>query len=361
MNSQLEDRPGKQQYTFTKDHVLAIQPLPYAELQTTSDSLYVRTDHEIYPTSSLGRLIASGIITKKSTVELKYSVGKKKQSAEYDEYQFHRPLRDERVYDGEYPDDNDPGYETNLNENDCLQFSECINVANQTGDTALMDRMLALNDGPSAYYAAHAATDKNMFGVSNAKNIRLLSTIPETAKNNYAAPDDGQSYAIVRRKHVDKRSDYHIAFVVYQHNGVNVTLEAEADNKDNYMPKFCLYDTNPLGKTFHKRWSAEEYKNSTDTDDQKRYEALYNNGDTIVLNTRDVNLVLQEMAPKKTLGKTLGKTVRKSSKPSVTRSKVAKASIRKSSVAKASKVAKASVAKASRATKHRLYSLTIHK
>lgn len=349
MNSQLEDRPSKQPYTFTKDHVLAIHPLAEpggydAEFQTTSDSLYVVAYHEIYPTSSLGRLIASGIITKKATVEFTHRVGKMKYSLKYDEYQFHRPLRDERVYTGKYPDENDPGYETNLNENDCLQFSECINVANQTGDPALMDRMLASTNAPSAYYAAHAATNKNVFGETNAKNIKILSTIPAQAKNNYAAPDDGQSYAIVRRKHVDGRSDYHIAFVVYQHNGVNVTLEAEADNKDQYMPKFCLYDTNPLGKTFHKRWSAEEYKNSNDPDDQDRYNALYNNGDTIVLNTRDLNLVLKEMAPKapkKTLGKTLGKR----SKPSATRSKVAKAS----------------VAKASRATKRRLYSLRINK
>jgi hypothetical protein len=106
-----------------------------------------------------------------------------------------------------------------------------------------------------------------------------------------AIPKNGETYAIVRTKVVADKSPYHIAFVLYTHNNVNITLEAEADNRNDYQPKFCLYDTNPDGHTFHRRWSGELFKNDTSTAGSDRYNSLYNNGETIVLKTNVNNII----------------------------------------------------------------------
>ena len=119
---------------------------------------------------------------------------------------------------------------------------------------------------------------------------------PKDKKNNLAVPTNGESYAIVRKKIFSGNAPYHIAFVLYTQNNVNITLEAEADNKNDYTPKFGFYDITPNGKTFHRRWSAEMYKDSTDLDKQFRYNVLYNNGETIVLKTRKLNDIIKEMS-----------------------------------------------------------------
>ena len=76
-------------------------------------------------------------------------------------------------------------------------------------------------------------------------------------------------------------------------------MEAEADAGQTYQPKFCFYDTNPEGNTFHRRWSAELYKKSADPEHKLRYDALYNNGETIVLQSRNMNDIMKEIAQEK--------------------------------------------------------------
>jgi hypothetical protein len=98
--------------------------------------------------------------------------------------------------------------------------------------------------------------------------------------NDAAIPNQGELYAIVRTKSIRNRSSYHIAYVIYSDDRINITIEAEADNETQYQPKFCLYDKNPLGNTFHKRWTGELYKRS----DRVNY--LYKNGVTVVLTMR---------------------------------------------------------------------------
>jgi hypothetical protein len=94
--------------------------------------------------------------------------------------------------------------------------------------------------------------------------------------NNTAFPEPGEAYAIIRRKLVVGSAPYHIAFVLYSHNGVNITLEANADDGSEYYPRFGFYDTK---KTFH-----------------KMFVELYDNGTTIVLRSRSVDDFLRELA-----------------------------------------------------------------
>jgi hypothetical protein len=108
--------------------------------------------------------------------------------------------------------------------------------------------------------------------------MKFLKQIPNSGKNNNAIPLKGESYAIVRKNLIDDEAPYHIAFVLYTHQNINITLEAAADAGNEYYPRFCFYDINPNGLTFHKF-------NSTG----------YLNGETIVLKTRDINTILKEI------------------------------------------------------------------
>jgi hypothetical protein len=138
----------------------------------------------------------------------------------------------------------------------------------------------------SAQQAKYDETVSKLLDNYNSELARLVKKV-KNANNNKAVPASGQSYAIVREK-VNQNTAYHVAFVVYRHGNVNITLEAEADNGNGYMPKFCFYDIPPvpnqrsMGNTFHRRWSAELYPMTTD-----RYRLLYYNGTTIVLESRD--------------------------------------------------------------------------
>jgi hypothetical protein len=97
--------------------------------------------------------------------------------------------------------------------------------------------------------------------VNNTQN-RKLSLIKNN-NNNEANPQPGEAYAIVRKTNVKKASPYHIAFVIYRDDKINITLEAEADASATYTPHFSFYDTNSKGCTFHHFWSEESiYKDS---------------------------------------------------------------------------------------------------
>ena len=291
-------RTGK--YTFTKDRIFAIEPVAEPdnepEVQTTSNRLYVQTTYPIDPTSALASLINNGIIVKKGNVNL----GTKTKPKNYDIYEFYRLLRDERVYDGNGNLVNE--FDAAVNENDCLKFGECLTFASQSHDKELFEELLRGNSNPPLLKTQDDKRTKGKIFAeteNDKDNIKLVKEVGLSKKNNYAIPQNGQSYAIVRKKIVLGSAAYHAAFVVYTHEGVNITLEAEADAGQTYQPKFCFYDTNPEGNTFHRRWSAELYKKSADPEHKLRYDALYNNGETIVLQSRNMNDIMKEIAQEK--------------------------------------------------------------
>jgi hypothetical protein len=292
------------EYRFTKDGNFAIKPkkpdpVPgytmTPEFQTTSDFLYVQTNFSLDGTSALYNLISNGFIVKTGNVQdLTMKRGGIDMSFKYDEYIFSRPLIDERKYDKDGVPIDDS---TSINENDCLKFGECLTFANQTNNKPVFDAMLKSTFNPPVL----KSTTDIAFGETeyDKDNIKILKTIPEDQKNNFAMPENGESYAIVRKRILSGKAPYHIAFVVYTWNGVNITLEAEADNKNNYQPKFCFYDITPNGNTFHRRWSGELYKSATDDYGINRYQSLYSNGETIVLRSRDISVVMDEMKKEK--------------------------------------------------------------
>jgi hypothetical protein len=286
-------RRGK--YTFTKDMVFAIEPIAEIdkepEIQTTSDKLYILHDYPI-EMSALSTLINDGIITKEKTP---INLGTKKIPKMYDVYKFYKLLSDHRVYDANGEPDYDD--DTSINENDCLKFGECLTIASQSRNKTLFEELLRANKNPPLLQTS--ITGKTFAETEEDKaNIKLVKEIGLSKKNNFAIPKSGESYAIVRKK-VAENTAYHAAFVLYTHNGVNITLEAEADAGSTYQPKFCFYDIDPVGNTFHRRWSAELYKKSADPDHQQRYNALFNNGETIVLKSRNMNDIMRELEMEK--------------------------------------------------------------
>lgn len=301
-------------YTFTKDRLFAIKPVTVGdeddelEDQTYSNKLFIRQDYTIDENSPLSKLISVGIIVKEPNTKHISNVKTKRkhngstkrktiktpvdnQNTAYDVYTFYRPLIDNRTYD----EDRNPDYDDDvaINENDCLKAAECLTIATQTHDRTLFEKLLKASQSPPVLRTA--VTEKTFAETTDDKdNIKLLKDIGLSKKNNYAIPEMGESYVIVRKK-INENTAYHASFVVYTHDGVNITLEAEADAGPTYQPKFSFYDTNPEGNTFHRRWSAELYKKSEDENHQIRYQALYNNGETIVLKSRVLSDILKDL------------------------------------------------------------------
>lgn len=286
------------EYIFTKDHMFGLEVI-----NSSLDSyyLYVNIDATIDPSSPLGKFIAEGFIIKvgenddfrskpqddameldeengfiddlDSPIMLQYQ----KNASEYDDipggyykYRFHRPLLDLR-YDED--DKRLPDSEDALNENDCLNFGECSTAKYMGLDQKNVQTF------PYRYQASVLEAKENgaPFGISDEENMQLLKTIPSNKKDNYAVPTPGECYAMVRKEYRESVM-YHIAFCIYSYNGVNITLEANADNGREYLPAFGFYDTNPSGFTFY-----------------KRYISIYDNGETIVLKGRNINDILKEI------------------------------------------------------------------
>lgn len=283
-------------YTFTKDKVFAIEPnTTIGDPQTYSIKLYIKCEHIIDPNSALSRLISDGIIIKKGNTNIITKRGGLDIQECYDIYEFYKLLRDERELDADgYPIYTDKS----LNEIDCLKFGECLTFASQSRDKSLFEELLKADENPPIL---QTGVTKIPFGATDKDedNIKLLKKINKSQKNNFAVPTSGESYAIVRKNITDEYSQYHAAFVLYTHNGVNITLEVEAGTAQVYQPQFGFYDINPDGNTFHRRWSAELYKTSSDAQHQDRYNELYNDGETIVLKSRNMEDITRELEAEK--------------------------------------------------------------
>ena len=286
-------------FTTTTNNKFAIRPFIDAsgnviDIHTYSPDLYIRNDVVLDESSPLVKLMKMGLIVESSTKFTKKN---------YTAYQFFRPLLDTINYDKEGKElspAKKPRFEKRpdpkiYTENDCLKLGEALDIAMRSGnmeyvinhlqtDVTAPKLCVKIRDRTTLDFGEHEDKNRNLY-----KNV--LSRI-----DNQAIPNPGQAYAIVRREFINGKAPYHIAFVLYQDNGINITLEAEAyggeDNPDGaYYPRFAFYDTNPIGYTFHRRWAGDL---PGDLDKIKlpngkfttRYATLYNNGNTMVLESK---------------------------------------------------------------------------
>jgi len=256
--------------------VHAIGDIP--EFQTTSNELFIEAGTHL--NGPLRTLIQNGILA--SLGHIKLSNGKT-----FTKYRFYRELMDKRyITDDEFDNDSSA-----MNENDCLKFAESITSFVQFENASAFNKQLQQEDGPPILHFrdGEEAIEKGkptkrsvIFGDTHKNNKAIMNLIQKNTPektNHYANPKQGELYAIVRSSNVKNKSPYHIAFVIYSDEEINITMEAEADNGPLYYPKFCLYDKGYEGNTFHRRWTGEIYKKS----DPDRYKSLYTNGTTVVL------------------------------------------------------------------------------
>jgi len=262
-------------YRFSMDRAIAISPRRDdtrenpREFQIYSPFLFITTGYVI-ESSPLLQLIQMGIIIQDGTENIN--------GISYNRYRFFKELQDDRPYDYT-PED---GYtlksfdemteeeQSALNENDCLQVGESFNVAISTNSMDDFLTHLRADETPPEYCEKSTSF---LFGNSFKGNKEAITF--STQNNDAALPIPGEAYTIVRKnpsKHTDK-APFHIAYVIYQHLGLNITLEAEAEAGPRYIPTFAFYDINPKGNTFHKFWSGQ----------QDRTSELYSDSITIVL------------------------------------------------------------------------------
>lgn len=250
-------------YYITADCTFAIK-------SADSKSLFIRSDFVPDASSTLGKLIERGMIKKIATnVVLKGSNGGLNMDLcdgqPFDEYQFFRMLLER----GDHVD----------SENDCLNFAEFLGAAGED--------LFEIEGRPLFPYKFSASVYKakengKIFGYSDKQNIALLKTIPADKKNDNAVPLPGEAYAIVMSKKDPELSPYHIGGVLYNHDGINITLEAAALPEGHpdleFQPEFSFYDTEAGGATFH-----------------KKYLKIYHAGETIVLTPRSTESLTQEI------------------------------------------------------------------
>lgn len=279
----------KPEYIFTNDLMFGIRIHSHSR-HWDSNYLYINSYAITDPASPLSKLMEDGMIIqvpdydtirkktnyKEDPIELYYKNTDgvlEKIPGMFYKCRFFRKLIDKR-YSKTGARVSGALWETSLNENDCLNFAE-FSTMRQT------DRTCEL---PYNYKTSVLQSKDNgrAFGVSDEDNIELLQNIPLKKSNNNASPLQGESYAIVRNE-IKPGTMYHIAYCIYQHNNVNITLEANADSGREYLPTFNMYDVNPRGFTFHKRYSD-----------------LYDNSKTIVLQSRNISVVQEEIIQEKT-------------------------------------------------------------
>lgn len=277
----------EKQFMFTSDLMFGIKII---ENSRTYDSqhLYINENAIINPLSPLAKFINSGLIIQVGSldtfvkrnksddfvepIELYYMKEPgtyEKIEGQFLKFRFFRKLLDTRYSKtGVFSEKEGKKY---YNENDCLHFAEFLTMTHGLQPEQYTCQF------PYNYETSVLQSDEGIFGMSDEENINLLTNISIETTNNNAVPQPGESYAIVR-KELKNTNMYHIAFCLYSHNGVNITLEANADNGRLYLPTFNLYDINPKGLTFH-----------------QRYRDAYDNSTTIVLKQRNIERVLQEI------------------------------------------------------------------
>jgi len=315
-----------QNFRYTQDHVFVIKNFD-------SEILYIRDDYinNIHYSPLLNLIRNNFIVLVQSNVKLFKSL-----NFTYNKYKFYRTLQDKRkfkkiknYYDYTIHTNDDDDV---INENDCLKFGECLTTVHETNNFNWFNDIIVQ---PTNEPVLQSKITKNPFGEGNRENINILKNLSDREKNNNAIPLEGETYAIVRKNElVQNVSPYHIAFVLYTHLGVNITLEANADHGNEYQPCFSLYDITPNGHTFHARYSVDNlYKNGITIVLEKRY----NLDDVLKIIRSEINNKNIQIKSLNTIRKT-NKRKRSSSKNSLN-SKNSKSSSKKSlnSISKRSK------------------------
>lgn len=254
-------------YSYTPDRIFAIENDIGGD-SIGSEYLFINPSYNIEANTALWYLINKKLIEKNGVS----NIGTRTSPLLYDTYRFYRQLRDERKRDKKrrFIDDDEK-----LNENDCMKFGECLSLTVNTNDTSIFDNTIQKNSTPPVFRAKGTLLS---FGEDHETNEKILGIIPNDKKDNNAIPVNGETYAIVRQGYYIG-APYHIAFVLYSHENINITIEASADSGEVYFPRFGFYDTIPQNKnTFHNFWKV-----------------YYENSHTIVLEKRDINVVLQEI------------------------------------------------------------------
>jgi len=306
----------KKCYFYTADFKFVILANIYngSKESIDSKSLYIREeDHVLDTNTALDNLINNGLIVSIGEPITLEFLSSPNGVHKYREYRFYRELEDKREryqedieidrnkYErGHLKDERDKA----LNENDCLKFAESLTLANDNNSKDILvkfaEPLTLANDNNSkklfetfikkTQTTSILKVGSTEFGKKDHDNWEATKSIDSENKNNNAKPNNGESYAIVNRfnskdEPIDKNgvvikgvdvSPYHIAFVLYSHNGVNITLEASDGGYDHissdhtlWLPKFSFYSTNENDETFH-----------------KCYRKLYKNAHTIVLKSR---------------------------------------------------------------------------
>lgn len=241
--------------SLDKDRSILIDKMEYDDgdsIHISSENMYLRKDFIVKDDSVLSNLISMGIVVNGRTILI--------DDEEYVKYGFYRRLRDFRPYD---EDGTASEEEDVVNENDCLKFAECMTVGNVFSSKKLFNNIIKIvpeNDEGTEpiLYAKHTHNENNVFGCSDYNNTQILKNMKKKHKDDHATPTQGECYGIVRRQlsKTEAKNPYHIGFVVYDKNGVNITLEGFTGMYDKYRPRFCFYDKNPKGRTFHTVWTG---------------------------------------------------------------------------------------------------------
>lgn len=274
--------------SLDKDRSILIDKMEYEDgerIHISSENLYIRNDYNIKNNSVLSNLINMGIVINGRTILI--------DDEEYVKYGFYRRLRDFRPYDEEGTASEE---EEVVNENDCLKFAECITAGNVFNSKKLFNNIIKIvpeqDEGTEPIlYAKDTNNKNNVFGVSDYNNSQILKNTDTKYKDNNACPKQGECYGIVRRKLSNKeaKNPYHIGFVVYNKNGVNITLEGFTGQYDKYRPRFCFYDTNKKGRTFHSVWTG-----ALKDPEQVKEMGFFDSSETIVLKRRnDIQSVME--------------------------------------------------------------------
>lgn len=279
-NTSITEKKG---YKFTKDLNIAI-------IKSDSNFLYIKQGYHI-DSSPLLNLINNNFIKKIEENKNIISINDGLTPLYYDVYQFYKHLLDETANKL----DEDINEDEYINENDCLQFGECLTYLNHNTDKNIFEELLRKKE-IIPMLKSNITNETFSEGEGYKQYPKYIKKIDIEYKNNKAVPIQGETYAIVRKKTKDGEHPYHIGYVLYNHDGVNITLEASAGNGYKYYPTFNFYDTNEYGNTFHRTYNGEKYLLENKDKKHPQHDDFYTNGETIVLKSRPIDDILNDMA-----------------------------------------------------------------
>jgi hypothetical protein len=136
-------------------------------------------------------------------------------------------------------------YFDTLEINDCLQFAEAM----ASGVKNYADTKCVLREKGSRFDFGKSYTSE--INMSKGKSpTKTHPRFPEL-RNEKANPEIGESYAIVRGKTIQGEVPYHIAFVLAKDGDTDITIEADAGDRELERPIFDMYSPRD---TFHDRY-----------------------------------------------------------------------------------------------------------